>query len=58
MPKATQIDTRAKLDVRLNVRVSEEMLAEMHRAAEHEGISLSSWVKRTLTLALRERGQR
>ncbi len=47
-----------KRDTRLNVRVSEELLARMHAAAEAEGIPLSSWLKRVVTLALREQERR
>ena len=44
----------SKQDTRLNIRVSGELLARMHAAAKAEGISLSSWIKRIVTLALRE----
>jgi predicted DNA binding CopG/RHH family protein len=54
MPLSTQRDASEKKDTRLNVRVSEEMLERLHAAAQAEGIPLSSWVKRVLTLALRE----
>jgi predicted HicB family RNase H-like nuclease len=50
-------DANSKRDTRLNIRVSEELLARLHAAAKAEGISLSSWVKRILTLALREQEQ-
>jgi predicted HicB family RNase H-like nuclease len=50
-------DAGSKRDTRLNIRVSEELLARLHAAAKAEGISLSSWVKRILTLALREQEQ-
>jgi predicted HicB family RNase H-like nuclease len=50
-------DAGGKRDTRLNIRVSEELLARLHAAAKAEGISLSSWVKRILTLALREQEQ-
>jgi predicted DNA binding CopG/RHH family protein len=60
MPLSTQRDADSpsnaggKRDTRLNVRVPEELLARMHAAAKAEGIPLSSWVKRVVTLALRE----
>ena len=52
-----QRDASNKQDTRLNIRVSGELLARMHAAAKAEGISLSSWVKRIVTLALREQEQ-
>ena len=58
MPLSTQRDADGKRDTRLNVRVPPELLAQLHAAAQAEGIPLSSWVKRVLTLALREREQR
>ena len=57
MPLSTQRDADDKPDTRLNIRVSPELLAQLHAAAQAEGIPLSSWVKRILTLALREREQ-
>ena len=58
MPLSTQRDASEKKDTRLNVRVSDELLERLHAAARAEGIPLSSWVKRVLTLALREQEQR
>lgn len=51
---SSQRDAGGKQDTRLNIRVSEELLARMHAAAKAEGIPLSSWIKRIVTLALRE----
>jgi uncharacterized protein (DUF1778 family) len=42
-----------KRDLRLNIRVDAQFLDRLRKAAEHEGISVASFVKRTLTLALR-----
>jgi predicted HicB family RNase H-like nuclease len=53
MPTATQIEPQ-KQDTRLHIRVSHEQLDELRSAALSEGLTVSAWVKRVLTLALRQ----
>lgn len=57
MPLSAHRDADGKRDTRLNVRVPAELLTKLHAAVAAEGIPLSSWVKRVLTLALRDREQ-
>lgn len=52
---STQRDNTKPPDTRLNIRIPTAMLEQLHAAAAADGINLSSWVKRLLTIALRER---
>lgn len=52
---STGRDDNVKRDVRLNVRVPEELLEQLREAAKAENVTMSGYIKRLLTLATQGR---